>query len=515
MGTYPNKNYYPQGRKVTQMADILVSWIGNKDIEGADENPTTGPLVSILRFHRFDYVYLLHNQPKKAVKPLLEAIDSEFDSNIDSQLAKIQSPIHFGDIYNELDELLTKIKADHPKGKLHIQLTSGTPVMTSVSILTGKTKYQVEFIQSSVEQGVNFVDIPFNIAADFLPAMAGSLDERLASMISNQVPSTAAFDHIITHDPHMQRLKEKAAILANRNVPVLIHGETGTGKELFARAIHNSSHRAKKSFLPVNCGAIPPELIDSTLFGHVKGAFTGANTSKAGVFAEANGGTLFLDEFGELPLDVQVRLLRVLQDGKYLPVGATKEEQTDVRLVVATNKNLSQEVAEGRFREDLFYRVAIGVINLPPLRFRKGDKWLLAEHLLADINKDASSQPGYQDKKISAGAKKVILNHEWPGNVRELYATLLRASLWGTTDKITERDLRDALLESPQQGEQILNKDVSQGIDINEILKEVSVHYIEHALEESDGSKSRAAELLGLKNYQTLNNWMDKYGISQ
>ncbi|MCG8312016.1 MAG: sigma-54 dependent transcriptional regulator [Pseudomonadales bacterium] len=495
------------------MADILVSWIGNKDIEGSVQNPTTGPLVSILRFHRFDYVYLLHNQPKKTVKPLLESIKTEFDSNIDSRLAKIQSPIHFGDIYNEIDDLLTKIKADHPKGKLHIQLTSGTPAMTSVSILTGKTKYQVEFIQSSVEQGVNFVDIPFNIAADFLPAMAGSLDERLANMISNQAPSTAAFDHIITQDPQMQRLKEKAAILANRNVPVLIHGETGTGKELFARAIHNSSHRAKQSFLPVNCGAIPPELIDSTLFGHVKGAFTGANTNKAGVFAQANGGTLFLDEFGELPLDVQVRLLRVLQDGKYLPVGATKEEQTDVRLIVATNKNLSQEVAEGRFREDLFYRVAIGVINLPPLRQRKGDKWLLAEHLLTDINKDAASQPGYKDKNISTGAKKVILNHEWPGNVRELYATLLRASLWGNGESITESDLKEAMLTTPKQDQTILGRDISQGIDINELIKDVSVHYIERAMAETGGSKTKAAELLSLKNYQTLNNWMEKYSI--
>jgi len=222
---------------------------------------------------------------------------------------------------------------------------------------------------------------------------------------------------------------------------------------------------------------------------------------------------LFLDEFGELPLEAQVRLLRVLQDGSFLPVGSATEQQVDVRIIAATNKNLIEEVAEGRFREDLFYRVAIGVITLPPLRERIGDIWLLAEYLMEKINNDAVGQIGYKDKNLSVGAKKVILNHLWPGNIRDLHATLLRASLWGGGDQILADDIKEAMLESPTKGELILGKDVSEGIDINDILRDVSVYYIERALTAAHGSKTKAAELLSLKNYQTLNNWMEKYGI--
>jgi transcriptional regulator with PAS, ATPase and Fis domain len=369
-------------------------------------------------------------------------------------------------------------------------------------------------LQSSLQQGVQVVELPFDIAADFLPSVADALDDRLTSLIACEAPSTAAFDHIITQDPQMERLKERAAILAMREVPVLIHGETGTGKELFARAIHNTSPRSKQPFLSLNCGAIPSELIDSTLFGHSKGAFTGATTSKPGVFDQADGGTLFLDEFGELPLEAQVRLLRVLQDGSFTPVGSTEERIVDVRIIVATNRNLAEEIAEGRFREDLFYRVAIGVINLPPLRNRKGDLWLLAEYLIEQINKDASTQPGYVDKNISASAKKVIQSHSWPGNVRELYATLLRASLWSGEPTISGTDLKEAMLDVPLKEEGVLGRDVSQGIDINGLISDVVVHYIARAMEESGGSKSKAAEMLGLKNYQTLTNWMEKYGVN-
>ncbi len=497
------------------MADILVSWVGNADIKGCTEDALTGPLVSVLRFQSFKFVYLLHNQSPDLVHACVSRLKEGVDAEFVVTHAELESPIHFADIYKSLDSVLSQAVQQHPSSQLHIQLTSGTPAMTSVSILTGKTKYKVKFLQSSLEQGVQLVDLPFDIAADFLPSVADALDDRLTRLISAEAPSTAEFDNIITQDPQMLRLKERAAILAQREVPVLIHGETGTGKELFARAIHNSSGRAKKTFLSLNCGAIPSELIDSTLFGHIKGAFTGAASSKQGVFAKADGGTLFLDEFGELPLDAQVRLLRVLQDGSYLPVGSSQEEVADVRIIVATNKNLGEEIAEGRFREDLFYRVAIGVINLPPLRQRQGDKWLLAEYLMEQINRQAATQPGYRDKKISAGANKIILNHLWPGNVRELHATLLRASLWGSGNKILESDINEAMLDTPRHSQQVLERDISQGVDINDILREVSIHYIERAIAESAGSKTKAAELLNLKNYQTLNNWMEKYGIKQ
>ena len=449
------------------MPDILVTWVGKADLNGRLADVVTGPLANILRFQPFQQVYLLHNQNSDIVQSYVQRLEGEFGARFNVNQADLASPVHFADIYKSLDSILAKAVSEYPSAQLYIQLTSGTPTMTSVSILTGKTKYQVKFLQSSLEQGVQLVDIPFDIAADFLPSVSDAIDNKLSDLIAKEVPSTAEFDYIITQDTKMLRLKERAAILALREVPVLIHGETGTGKELFARAIHNSSNRAAKSFLSINCGAIPAELIDSTLFGYIKGAFTGASSDKQGVFEKANGGTLFLDEFGELPLDAQVRLLRVLQDGAYIPVGSAEEKIADVRIIVATNKNLVDEIAEGRFREDLFYRVAIGIINLPPVRERQGDKWLLAEHLLKQINRDAANQPGYKGKKFSASAKKIILNSSWPGNVRELHATILRASLWGVENKISEIDIKEAMLVTPKKESLILDRDIDQGIDIH------------------------------------------------
>ena len=192
-------------------------------------------------------------------------------------------------------------------------------------------------------------------------------------------PVDAAFNSIITQNEQMRVLMAQAQILASKQVPLLIHGETGTGKELFARAIHNAGGRAAGPFIAVNCGAIPTDLVDSVLFGHRKGAFTGAVADRDGVFQQADGGTLFLDEFGELKADVQVRLLRVLQEGTFTPVGASRERRVNVRIIAATHRNLMQGVAEGRFREDLFYRIAQGVLHLPPLRERAGDLPLLPD----------------------------------------------------------------------------------------------------------------------------------------
>lgn len=310
----------------------------------------------------------------------------------------------------------------------------------------------------------------------------------------------------------MQSLKSQAQILAEREVPVLIYGETGTGKELFARAIHNASERSSKPFIAVNCGGVPLDLVDSVLFGHKKGAFTGAVADKPGVFEQANGGTLFLDEFGELDHSVQVRLLRVLQEGQFTPVGGHKEQYTDVRLITATHRNLMKSVTEGSFREDLFYRIAIGVLHLPPIRAREGDLLYLADKLLARLGEKDST---LSDKKLTPEAKNIILSHTWRGNVRELQSTLLRSALWCEIDSITAEDMHQAIFQMPDQDTSILNKDISSGIDIQNILGEVASHYIRKALERSGQNKTRAARLLGLKNHQTLTNWMEKYGVMQ
>ncbi|WP_018417119.1 sigma-54 interaction domain-containing protein [Teredinibacter turnerae] len=507
---------------------ILISWVGNADLEGVANPDNPGPLTRIARHERYDEIHLLHNQRKNVVKPLRAAIESASGAITHVHPVQLASPIHFGDIYQALDGVLSQLSEKHTNPTITIQLTSGTSAMSAVSILVGKTKYAARFVQASREQGVQVEDIPFDIAADFLPTIAKRQDQKLEGLFAGLAPNTAAFDDIISQSPVMEALKQKAAILAQRDVPVLIYGETGTGKELFAKAIHNASARASQPMLVLNCGAIPKDLIDATLFGYVKGAFTGAAKDTSGYFGDADGGTLFLDEFGELPLDSQVRLLRVLQDGSYTPVGSTVAKSTDVRIIAATNKNLMDEVAAGRFREDLFYRVAIGVLHLPPLRERSGDLLLLTTSILDKIAEESDSanvvtgkgkekeeaQNGKEKhKKLSVKARKLIQGHPWPGNVRELQATLLRATLWHTGDTLSDEDIRSALISTSSRQAGILDRDVSQGIDLNELCDDVVRHYVPLALEAAQGKKTKAAELLGLNNYQTLENKMRKLNL--
>jgi transcriptional regulator with PAS, ATPase and Fis domain len=484
----------------------LVSWIGNTDIEAATGAKVgLGPIVATVSAHTFTSLNLLFNYPKSRVDDYLVWLGQQSTAVINSQYAQLNSPIDFHEIYLAADSLLADLVRvnDEP---IAILLSPGTPAMQAVWILLGKTKYPVTFYQATLEQGVQQVDIPFEIAAEFVPKR----DQQLLHLSVAQVSASAAFSDIVTQNPLMETLKRQATILAMRDVPVLIYGETGTGKELFATAIHNASPRKDCTFVPVNCGAIPPELIDSVFFGHVKGAFTGAVNHHDGVFKQADGGTLFLDEFGELPLNVQVRLLRVLQSGEVTPVGASKPIKVDVRIIAATNRDLLQEVAAGRFREDLFYRIAVGVLKLPPLRERSGDISLLAETLLSGIYASLSDR---EHKKLSADAKNLILKQPWRGNIRELQSTLLRASLWATGNKITAADIQQALFSMPDSKSGLLDRDVSQGVDIQELIAEIVQHYIPRALAEAKDNKTKAAELLGLKNYQTLNNWIEKYSV--
>lgn len=499
------------------MGQALISWIGGKDLQAHPGHPKhhqgMGPLLSTLKDRKFGRAHLIYNYPKKEVAPYLEWLQSQVGTEIIANHVKLSSPINFGDIYQAANTTLQNIWQIESEHKLSILLSPGTPAMQAVWILLGKTRYPATFIQSSIEQGVQNVELPFDIAAEFLPELTSRAARQLSTLMADTAPSTAAFDTIISNNPNIKRLKERAATLANHDVPVLIQGDTGTGKELFARAIHNASSRAKQKFVVLNCGAIPKELIDSTLFGHAKGAFTGAIKDNKGVFEEADGGTLFLDEFGDLPADAQVRLLRVLQEGTLTRVGDTKELKVDVRIITATHKNLSQAVAAGEFREDLYYRVAIGVLKLPPLREREGDLGLLTDKLLERINNEASGQPNYKHKYFSPGAKKVILNHNWPGNVRELHAALLRASIWSAQATISEIDMRESMLDSATQNSSLLNREIGKNFDIQKVIDELEYHYVLRAWEQSGHKKKLATDLLGYNNYQTFDKRLKKLGI--
>jgi transcriptional regulator with PAS, ATPase and Fis domain len=387
--------------------------------------------------------------------------------------------------------------------------------MAAVWILLGKTLFPAELIESSKEFGVRTAVVPFDISADFIPYLLKKPDqtiERLASGLPVEAPE---FYDIIHRSEVMQRVVLKARRVAPRSIPVLIEGESGTGKELLARAIHATSPRKNKSFIAINCGAIPKELVESEFFGNEKGAFTGAFAARIGYFEAAHKGTIFLDEIGELPQEMQVKLLRTIQEGEVRRIGANQARKVDVRMIAATNKNLIEKVATSEFREDLFFRLAVGVIKIPPLRKRPGDIGLLIDTFMERINSENRNEPGYKHKKISASAKNIMIKHSWPGNVRELQNTLTRAAVWSVDEEISQADIQESLLPIPfiRNEKGVLNQSLENGVDLPEILKKVAVHYLERALIETRGNKTRTAKILGLSNYQTLTNWLKKYGL--
>ena len=269
-----------------------------------------------------------------------------------------------------------------------------------------------------------------------LDAAVGGAGTGELRPLTEKLPASLAFEEIVGAAPQFRAALAVAAKAARARVPVLIEGESGVGKEVVADALHAASPRARKPMVRVNCGAIPANLVESELFGHEKGAFTGAFERKIGRFQEADGGTLFLDEVGEMPLETQVKLLRVLQSGEIHPVGARHSREVDVRVVAATNKTLTDEVEAGRFREDLYYRLNVVQVTIPPLRERPDDVAPLARHLLGRI----ALQPGLRPLGITDDALSLLVQYDWPGNVRQLQNALFRAAVLCDGDALTKSD---------------------------------------------------------------------------
>jgi len=294
-----------------------------------------------------------------------------------------------------------------------------------------------------------------------------------------------------THPSYVKALK-MAAVVAEHNTPALIQGETGTGKELIARLIHRMSGRDSDTFVPVNCGAMPENLVESLLFGHKKGAFTGATADQAGKFEQADGGTLFLDEIGELPVDLQPRLLRVLEDGIIDPLGAKKPKKVNVRVVAATNRDLDAAIEAKEFREDLYYRLSFSVIQLPALRDRPSDIPLLALHILEKLNRSIK-----RVRRISPEAMQRLQEHRWRGNVRDLENVLGRSMIMSTQDVLSADDL---LINDPRRKKDPLASlpDPHEGFELDRYIKSVRKQMMLRALELANGKQTGAAKLLGI-----------------
>jgi len=320
---------------------------------------------------------------------------------------------------------------------------------------------------------------------------------------------------IVAHSDKMLEILSFVEQVAPARSTILVTGESGTGKELIARAIHNRSSRADKPFVTVNSANLPTELLESELFGHVRGAFTGALAAKKGYFEVADGGSIFLDEIGTISMETQAKLLRVIQERDFTPLGETARRQVDVRIIDATNVDLKQAVDEGAFREDLFYRLNVIQISLPPLRERREDILPLAQHFIrkyaAENGKDISDQ-------ISSEVLSALEAYHWPGNVRELENVIERAVIVSRSDSLDRSDLREEVLSPRRQASQSGGQmsashiDLSDGISFYDEVNRFQIELIRRALEITGGHQSRAAKLLGM-NTTTLNSKIRYYNI--
>jgi two-component system response regulator PilR (NtrC family) len=335
--------------------------------------------------------------------------------------------------------------------------------------------------------------------------------ERENVLLKRLVETKYSFDKIIGQGPKMLAIYELMEKVAPTNTNILITGDSGTGKELVAKAIHFNNPRKEKAFVTLNCGAIPENLLESELFGHMKGAFTGAMYNKRGLFEAADGGSIFLDEIGELPLSMQVKLLRIIQDKEFTRVGGTEPIKVDVRIISASNKDLEEAVREKKFREDLYYRLNVIQIKLPLLRERKEDIPLLAEHFfkkyVQELDKDI--------REISPDAMKLLVNYDYPGNVRELQNIIERAIALETSNTLTVENLESYVDE--QRGIKSIDDTLfdipSEGIDLEKVVGDLERNLLIKALQRAKGVKKRAAELLNI-NFRSIRYRLEKYGIN-
>lgn len=426
-----------------------------------------------------------------------EALDSLKKHPVDMVITDIQMPEVSG------MELLTKVKEMDPE------------MVVLMITAFGSTETAVEAMKLGA---YDYVQKPFKI--DEVKIIVRQALEKRSLRLENvqlkkELGTRYAFDNIIGGAPPMLRIYEMVKRVANTKSSVLITGESGTGKELIARAIHYNGPLKDKPFVTVNCGAIPENLMESEMFGHKKGSFTGAIADKKGLFEVANSGTIFLDELGELPLTMQVKLLRVIQEGTFKRVGGTEDIQVEVRIISATNKNLEAEVKMGRFREDLFYRMNVIQIHCPPLRERREDIPMLSTHFLEKFSKVLSIPV----KKISNEAMDVLKRYHYPGNVRELENIIERTVALEPGAIILPESLPRHLTEAQEASSGHLDANKIEingetGIELEKLTAEFERTLLIKALQQTGGIKKKAAKLLHI-SFRSMRYRVDKYGLSQ
>jgi len=411
-------------------------------------------------------------------------------------------------------DLLVKVKQRDPNAIV---------VLTSAF---GTTQSVIESMKLGAFDFIRKETLPFNLKVVVDAALKAQAEMKSATTFKPQLTLEEHQDSIVGKSAAMQQVFKMVGRVSHSDAPVMITGESGTGKELVARAIHHYSNRSPKSFVAINCAAIPEQLLESELFGHEKGAFTGATGTRTGRFEQSNGGTLFLDEIGDMPLPLQSKILRVLQDGEFSRVGGNETLKADVRIVAATNKNLEQEVSKKTFREDLFYRLNVVRIQLPPLRQRTEDIRPLAEYFLQKV----ATKKLLPRLQLSEEGMRVLEGYSWPGNVRELENTIQRACVLSTSDLLTPKDIPLGN-EVPSDVAPVVNgtaptAELTTEGAIEVLLKAAQVdpdvqllpwlerEFTLYAMKATKGNQVRAAKLLGITR-ATLRKRIERFGITR
>jgi two-component system response regulator HydG len=428
----------------------------------------------------------------------LRGTDSQWSANADEAIAALKQ--------KDFDVVLTDINMPGASGlQLCDQITRDYP---EIPVIVMTAFGNMETAVSAIRAGAyDFVTKPVEMELLALTINRAVKQRRLQSQVkrlSEQATTPQRFGDLIGESPAMLDLYDQLERISDSETSILLTGESGTGKELVARTIHEKSRRREKPFVAINCGALPEALLESELFGHVKGAFTDARADRKGLFKEADGGTLLLDEIGEMPMPMQVKLLRVLEEGAIRPVGGDKEVKVNVRLLSATNRDLATAIEEDRFREDLFYRINVIQLELPPLRSRTTDTLRIGSHFVKQFAKRATKDVS----GISEPAAERMLNFSWPGNIRELRNVIERAVALTRHDQIVVEDLPEKIRN--YQSRQFL----VDGTDPAELLpmEEIERRYILHVLDSVEGNKSTAAKILSLDR-KTLYRKLKQYGV--
>ena len=413
-------------------------------------------------------------------------------------------------VTSPFDQILCDIRMPRMDGLEFLKEIQKTEVETTIIVMSAYGTVDIA-IEAMKLGAYDYISKPFKPDEIILTLRKAEEREQLRrenQLLRREVTKEYSFENIVSKNEKMQKLFDVIKKVSQFKSTVLITGESGTGKELVARALHYNSDRSQNPFIPVNCGAIPENLLESELFGHVKGAFTDAIRTKKGLFEEADRGTLFLDEIGELPAQLQVKLLRVLQDGEIRRIGESKSIQIDVRIVAATVKDLSREVNESHFREDLFYRLNVLPIHIPPLRERKEDIPLLIQHFIGKHNQSMNKNVAGIDHK----ALEALMNYKWYGNVRELENTIERAIVLADKSNI---ELENLPIEIQEFKEEVhLEPLPDEEYSIKKASKALEIILIKKALKKTKGNHTHAAKLLEI-SHRALLYKIKEYGITE